>query len=246
VSVGFTHKPKPADTDPKRRPQSVTVADANGTRTMSVSAYRASPRGQAAASRALNSGEIGGRHPDIVFGANNATQSQAEQDYRRNYNVANRGRDITTSRDALGNVAAIVAMAAAGGYAGGWSPGGGGEAAPAAGGGGSGIGGINQSVFANGGKGGMASVGQGSQGALAQSGAIKGGAGSVVPSWLQSGGMGSSGSSWPTPQGGQQRQQRTTASAYSPAELPAVSGVGERPDPITYRRLMMARAMGQV
>lgn len=191
MSVGFSKKPKAADKDPKRRPQTVTVADASGVRTMSLDEYRASDRGIAAADRALNSGEIGGRHPDIVFGAlAGRAPTEQEQAYRANYNAANLGMPEVRPQDALKNVGAMIAIAAGGAAASGWAPGAAG-AAPAAApvstgtlagsGASAATGGLTTNaglgVFANSGAAGMGAVGGGNAGLLAAGGGITGGAG---------------------------------------------------------------------
>jgi hypothetical protein len=193
MPVGFSKKPKDADKDPKRRPQTVTVADASGQRTMSLDEYRASDRGQAAANRALYSGEIGGRHPDIVFGApTGRAQTEQELAYRNRYNTANMGMPEVRPQDALKNVAAMIAIAAGGAAASGWAPGAAApttaapaaSAAPASGGIGAGFGtnpgGLG--VFANGGTAGMGTVGSGNAGLLT----VAGGAGPLGGGFLGS------------------------------------------------------------
>jgi hypothetical protein len=120
------------------------------------------------------------------------------------------------------------------------SMGGGGASGGAGGAGGGASGGTGEGlgIFSNNGAAGMDSVGGGNMGNLvAQQG---GGAASA------------SGTSWQDQlrqqqmpqQQQQQEQQRQARSAYTPATVPTTGGVGERPDPIGYRRLMMARAMG--
>lgn len=126
----------------------------------------------------------------------------------------------------------------AGMYYGGSALGGMGNGGASAGGGSGAPTGGDLGVFSNGGQGGMTGVGQGgNMGNLVRA---NGGTGSV----MQQGGMQQLQQQQMPQQQQEQEQQRPQRTAYTPATVPQTGGVGERPDPISYRRLMMARAMG--